>query len=100
MHAVVNHLPIKSDSDWSALTAKVDAFNAMIDHLDFRGLSMIRAGNDTAIFLILFASRAALDDISHNVAAPWFAENVRPFLAGPVSRSVGEIIAGTLSSET
>jgi hypothetical protein len=36
MHAVVNHLPIKSDSDWSALTAKVDAFNAMIDHLDFR----------------------------------------------------------------
>jgi hypothetical protein len=61
---------------------------------------MIRAGNDTAIFLILFASRAALDDISHNVAASWFAENVRPFLAGPVSRSVDEITAGTLSSET
>jgi hypothetical protein len=100
MHAVVNHLPIKPDSDWSALTAKVDAFNAMVDHPDFRGLSMIRAGDDAAIFLVLFASRVALDDISHNVAAPWFAESVRPFLAGPVSRSVGEIVAGTLSSET
>ena len=100
MHAVVNHLPIKPDSDWTALTAKVDAFNAMIDHPDFHGLSTIHARNDAAIFLVLFASPAALDDISHNVAAPWFAENVRPFLAGPVSRSVGEIIAGTLSSET
>ena len=99
MHAVVNHLPIKPDTDWDALAAKVDTFNALIDHPEFRGLSMIRVGNDAAILLILFANRAALDDVSRNVAAPWFAENMRPYLSAAVSRSVGEIVAGTLAAK-
>jgi hypothetical protein len=99
VHAVVNHLPIKPDTDWAALAQKVDAFNALIDHPDFRGLSMIRVGDDAAILLVLFASRAALDDISRNVAAPWFADNMRPYLSGAVSRSVGEIVAGPLAGK-
>ncbi len=97
MHAVINHLPIKPDTDWSALAQKIDAFNKLVDHPDFRGLSMIRVGDDAAIILVLFASRAALDDVSRSVAAPWFAENVRPYLSGVVNRSVGEIVAGTLA---
>ena len=100
MHAVVNHLPIKPDADWETLAAKVDAFNAGIARSDFRGISLIRAGDGEAIVLVLFATRAALDDVSHNVAGPWFAENIRPYLAGPVSRSVGEVIAGALRSKT
>jgi len=100
MHAVINHLPIKPDTDWTALAGKVGAFNAGISHPDFRGLSLIRTDDNEAIVLVLFATRAALDEISRNVAAPWFAENVRPHLAGPVSRSVGEVVAGALHAKT
>ena len=96
MHAVINHRPIKPDTDWAALAGKVGAFNAGIGHPDFRGLSLIRAGDNEAIVLVLFATRAALDEISRNVAGPWFAEHMRPHLAGPVSRSVGEVVAGAL----
>jgi hypothetical protein len=98
MHAVVNRLPIKPDTDWNALAEKVGAFNAGISHPDFRGLSMIRAGDNEAIILVLFTSRAALEQVSRDVAAPWFAENMRPHLSAAVSRSVGEIVAGALKS--
>jgi hypothetical protein len=94
MHAVVNHLPIKAGIDWSALAAKVDAFNADIEHADFRGLSLIKVSDTEAIVLVLFANLPTLQALSKDVAAPWFAEHVRPLLAGPVSRSVGEIVAG------
>ena len=96
MFAVINHLPIKPNADWATLTSKVDTFNASITHPDFRGLSLIRSGDNEATVLVLFSTRAALDQISRDVAAPWFAENIRPFLAGPVSRSVGEAVAGAL----
>jgi hypothetical protein len=100
MHAVVNHLPIKPETDWTALAGKVGALNASISHPDFRGLSLIRAGDDEAIVLVLFANRAALDQISRDVAGPWFAEHIRPNLSGPVSRSVGEVVAGALHGNT
>lgn len=96
MHVVINHLPIKPDADWSMLAAKIDAFDAEISHSDYRGTSLVRAGANEAIVLVLFASGPALEQISREIAAPWFAENVRPFLAGPVARSTGEVVAGTL----
>ncbi len=98
MHAVVNHLPIKPDADWNALAGKFETFNTIIDSPDFCGCSLIHAGAEEAIILVLFRTRSALDDFSSNIAAPWFAEHVRPFLAGPVSRSTGEIVAGPLTS--
>ena len=75
----------------------VEAFEAMLrpQYPSFRGCTLIRAGDDAGILVVTFDSREALDDISKNVAAPWFAENVRPLLAGAVSRSVGEVIAGS-----
>jgi hypothetical protein len=100
MHAVINHLPIKPDADWATLNGKVEAFNASVAHPDFHGLSLIRASDNEAIVLVLFASRPALDQISRDIAAPWFAENIRPYLAGPVSRSVGEVVAGALRSQS
>jgi hypothetical protein len=100
MHAVVNHLPIRPDADWATLNGKFDAFNASIAHPDFRGLSLIRASDNEAIILGLFATRPALEKISSEIAAPWFAENVRPYLSGPVSRSVGEVVAGALRSQS
>ena len=95
MYAVINHLPIKPGTDWVALTAKIDAYNAGITHPDFRGLSLIRAGDNEATVLVLFATRPALDQISRE-AASWFAENIRSYLAGPAQRSVGEVVAGAL----
>jgi hypothetical protein len=100
MYAVINRLPIKPDADWATLNGKVNAFNASIADSDFRGLSLIRAGDNEAIFLVLFTTRPALEEISRDVAAPWFAENMRPYLAGPVSRSVGEVVAGALHSQS
>ena len=48
-----------------------------------------------AILVIVYRDRESLDRISKTIAAPWFAENIRPYLSGPVSRSVGEIVAGS-----
>ena len=100
MHAVVNHLPLKDDIDWTGFARKFDDFNATISHPGFLGLSIIRASDTEAILLVLFQTLAALDEVTRNVAMPWFAENIRPHLAGPVSRSAGEIVAGALHSKT
>jgi hypothetical protein len=64
-------------------------------HPTFRGCSLIRVSNEAGIIVVTFDTREALDTFSKDVAAPWFAENVRPLLAGAVSRSVGEVVAGT-----
>jgi hypothetical protein len=98
VHAVVNHLPIKEGTDWSELIAKFAAFDAATrqSHPDLLATSLIRAGNAEAILVVVYRDRESLDAISRTVAAPWFAENIRPYLAGPVSRSVGEIVAGSV----
>jgi hypothetical protein len=97
MHAVINHLPLQETTDWAALSRVFEGFEAMLraQHPSFRGCTLIRAGDDAGILIVTFDSREALDTISKNVAAPWFAEHVRPLLAGSVSRSVGEVIAGS-----
>ena len=97
MHVVVNHLPLQNTVDWAALVRTFGEFESMVrgKYSGFRGVTLIKAGEDTAILVVTFDSREALDDISKNVAAPWFAEHVRPLLAGAVSRSVGEAVAGS-----
>ncbi len=96
MHIVVNHFTLQESVNWSALEEKVDQFQAHMasERSDFRGVSLARVNDAKAIFLVLFDSREALDDISKHLAAPWFAEHVRPYLDGPVDRQVGEIVAG------
>jgi len=100
MHAVINHLPLLKTTDWAALSRTIDTFEATLrtQYPAFRGCTLIRAGDDTGTLVVTFDTREALDDISKNVAAPWFAEHVRPLLAGAVSRSVGEVIAGSALS--
>ena len=48
--------------------------------------------------LILSKSRQAMEAVSNTLAAPWLAENVRPLLAAPASRMVGQIVGGTLKA--
>ena len=78
----------------------IEAFEAELrgQHPGFRGCNLIRAGDDAGILVVTFDTRAELDYISKHVAAPWFAEHVRPLLAGAVSRSVGEVVAGSALS--
>lgn len=47
-----------------------------------------------AIVVVTCADFATLQEFSLKIAAPWLAENIRPDLAGPVARSVGEMVAG------
>ena len=100
MHAVINHLPLQKSTDWVELSRLVEAFEASLlaQYPAFRGCTLIRASDDAGILVVTFDTREALDDISKNVAAPWFAEHVRPLLAGAVSRSVGKVIAGSALS--
>jgi hypothetical protein len=97
VHAVVNHLPIKEGADWSELIAKLAAFEAATrrSHPALLSSSVIKASDTEAILVAVYRDRESLDSISRTIAAPWFAENVRPYLSGPVSRSVGEIVAGS-----
>jgi hypothetical protein len=96
MHAVVNHLPIKPGTDWTALACEVEKFRASAAaHAGFRDMKFIRCHDkDEAIVLVFFDSRPVLEDLSSRLAGPWFAEHVRPHLAGPAARSTGEVLAG------
>jgi hypothetical protein len=98
MHAVVNHLPIKPDANWAELQAKFGAFETatLKQYPALKGMGLIRASDTEAIVLVVYADREGLEHVSKNVAGPWFAENVRPYLSGPTTRAIGEIVAGTL----
>ena len=96
MHVVVNRFTLQPSVDWMALTSELDQFQEEVSGANpaFRGASLVRVDDADAILLVFFDTREALDDISRNIAAPWFAEHVRPHLAGAVDRQVGEIVAG------
>lgn len=72
--------------------------NDAIDHPDFGGCCLIRTDDRQGIILVLYETREALDEISKTIAAPWFAEHIRPFMAGPADRFVGEILGGALTA--
>jgi hypothetical protein len=99
MHLVVNHLPLKPGTDWTDLAARIEQLGSLAraQSADFRGIALMRASDTEAIILVQFTTREALGDISRRAAGPWFAENIRPYLAGPASRSVGELVAGALA---
>ena len=56
------------------------------------GLKIVQVTETDYVMLAFYSSREALDTISSKVAGPWFAENVRSYLAGPVNRLVGEVV--------
>ncbi len=96
MHAVVNHLPLKPDADWQDITAKFAAFAAGVrkDYPAMKTAVLMRAAATEAIFMGVYDDQATAEHVSSNVAAPWFAANIRPYLAGPAARSAGSVVAG------
>ncbi len=92
MHAIVTRMTLAKPVDDAFLRLIEDGF---MPHArkepEFVDLQLVRVSDTEAIFLVSFTTREALDDLSSRVAAPWFAEHLRPYLAGPVQRSVGEV---------
>jgi hypothetical protein len=96
MHTVVNHLPIKPDADWEEIARR---FAAFADGVKARFPGMLvgvlnKASPTEAMFVGVYSDPATMQEVSANVAAPWFAENIRPYLAGPANRTAGEVVAG------
>jgi len=96
MYAIVNHLPIREGADWADIVTKLDRFASEMRaaHPEFKSALVLKVDEHEAILVATYADRESLDRLSKEVAGPWFAENIRPYLAGPVSRAVGEIVAG------
>lgn len=96
MHTIVNHLPIKPGTNWDELAAKIDGFLQTDGKAcaAIRTIQFLKAGDEEAIFVITFDDLASLNDFSANVAGPWFAANLRSYLAGPAERTVAELVTG------
>lgn len=93
MHAIVNRLTLGKPLD-AAVLRKMEDFLARTrrENPDFLDAKVVRVSDTVAIVIALYTTREAMDEISSRVAGPWFAENVRPYLAGPVDRQVGEVV--------
>jgi hypothetical protein len=96
MYAVVNHLPVRPDADWAAIAAKFSAFAEGTGkaYPKLRTAVLTRVSDTEMIFTGVYEDEATAQHVSSNVAAPWFAENIRMYLAGPANRSAGTVIAG------
>jgi hypothetical protein len=96
MHTVVNHLPIQLGADWAEISAKFEAFSVGVrrDYPAMRVAVLTRMGDSEAVFVGVYDDETTMKHVSSSVAAPWFAENMRQYLAGPANRSVGPVIGG------
>jgi hypothetical protein len=95
-HVVVNHLPIKPDADWAEIARLFGAFAEGVK-AKYPGMVVAllnRASDTEALFVGIYTDAATMKEVSSNVAAPWFAENIRPFLGGPAARTGAQSIAG------
>ena len=94
MHAIVTKLKLGKPLDDEILRKIEHEFfpRAKAANPGFLGARVVRVSDTETIVLAFYTTREVLDEVSSKIAGPWFAENVRPYLAGPVERSVGEVI--------
>jgi hypothetical protein len=93
MHAVVNKLSLGKPIDQALLTKIETGLGTLLaDHPDFVRVQIVNVSDAEAILVALYKTLEGLNEISKNIAGPWFAEHVRPYLAGPVDRAVGEVV--------
>lgn len=94
MHVVVNKLKLARPFDEDLLRRmREEFFVGARKYPEFVDLHVVRVSDAEVILLVYFTTREALDRSTTEFAAPWFAANVRSYLAGPADRSVGEVIA-------
>jgi hypothetical protein len=96
MHAVVNHLPFKPDADWAEIARRFAAFAAdtRAKYPKLNTAVLTKVSNTEGIFVGIYDDAETMQHVSANVAGPWFAENIRQYLAGQTSRSIAEVVAG------
>ncbi len=95
MHAVVTKLTLGKPLDDELLRRMERDFfpRARESNPGFLDARVVRVSDTEAILLAFYATREALEEVSSKLATPWFTENVRPYVVGPVERSVGEVVA-------
>lgn len=95
MHAVVTKLTLAKPLDDELLRRMEREFfpAARESNPGFLDARVIVVSDTEAILVAYYTTREVLDEVSSKVASPWFAANVRPYVAGPVQRSVGEVVA-------
>ncbi len=98
MYAVVNHLPFKPDADWADIAGKFDAFQRDVRaRFPAMNTAVLTKVSDTeGIFVGIYDDADTMQHVSSQVAAPWFAENIRSYLSGQVNRSAGVVVAGSV----
>jgi len=94
MLAIVNTMKLARPFDAELLRRVEDELfpSARAANAGFLGAKIVRVTDLEVVLLGFYADRESLDEVSSKIAGPWFAANVRPYLAGPVSRSVGEVV--------
>ncbi|HYM68197.1 MAG TPA: hypothetical protein VEZ44_01260 [bacterium] len=95
MYVVVNRLPLAKPID-DALLAKINSefIPGARTRPGFRSLQLVRNSDTDAIVIVHFETLEAAGRISQEYAAPWFREHFMPYLSGPSTRTVGELVAG------
>lgn len=94
MHAIVNTMKLVRPLEDELLRRMQNEVFAQLREANagFLGGKIVRVSELEVVMLAFWANREVLDELSNKIAGPWFAANVRPYLAGPVTRVVGEII--------
>ena len=94
MYGLVNRLTLAKPLDAEILRRMEDFLTrTRRENPGLVDARIISISDTVAIAVAFYTTREAPDDISSRVAAPWFAEHVRPYLAGPVDRQVGQVVA-------
>lgn len=94
MFAVVNKLTLgKPIEDVLISKLEHELGPKMCASPGFVDVKLIRVSDAEAVFIVMFNTMEALNDLSKNIAGPWFADNMMSYLSGPVDRVVGEVVS-------
>ncbi len=95
MHVVINRLPLAKPLDEALLTKVESEFIPGARAFPgFRSLQLVRVSETEAIVVVHFESLETLERTTREYAAPWFRQHFLPYLSGPSTRVVGEVVAG------
>jgi len=95
MYVVVNRLPLAKPIDDALITRINSELLPGAKMLPgFRSLQLVRNSETEAIIIVHFETLDAVERVTKEYAAPWFRQHVLPYLSGPSTRTVGELVAG------
>ncbi len=92
----MNHFPLKKPIDDALLEKMRDELLPKARaYPGVRAYHFIRASDEEAIVVVLFDDLEAEQKSTAELAAPWFAANVGPYVSGPPRRVVGEVVVSS-----